>query len=100
MFVIDIPTDLEIEGSIDYDILLRQSKLLFPEVDEWVLKMAVLAYFKNGKKEEFPTPNEEDVKEIKEMYETKEVYNNIEFIKKGSEETIEEENEKIISNND
>lgn len=32
------------EEEIERDLLLRQSKLLYPDVEEWVLNMAIEAY--------------------------------------------------------
>jgi len=29
---------------IDFELLIRQSKLLYPEVEEWILEMSVEAY--------------------------------------------------------
>ena len=49
--------NVDIDTDLDKDLLLRQSKLLYPEVDEWVLNMAIEAYL-NSKK------NCEDMKEI------------------------------------
>ena len=46
-----------VDTDLDKDLLLRQSKLMYPEVDEWVLNMAIEAYL-NSKK------NCEDMKEI------------------------------------
>ncbi len=45
----------EEEAKIEKDILLRQSRLLYPEVEEWVLEMAVSAYLKQ--KEQNPDIN-------------------------------------------
>ena len=49
--------NVDIDTDLDKDLLLRQSKLLYPKVDEWVLNMAIEAYL-NSKK------NCEDMKEI------------------------------------
>ena len=54
--------DLEIER----DLLLRQSKLLFPEVEEWLLTIAVDSYIKNkGKK---VIINEEEAAKVKQSF--------------------------------
>jgi len=45
----------EEEAKIEKDILLRQSRLLYPEVEEWILEMAVSAYLKQ--KEQNPDMN-------------------------------------------
>jgi hypothetical protein len=41
--------NVDIDTDLDKDLLLRQSKLLYPELDEWVLNMAIEAYL-NSKK--------------------------------------------------
>ena len=46
-----------IEDSVEYDLLLRKAKLLYPDVEEWVLKIAVKAYFNLGDKEFENDPN-------------------------------------------
>lgn len=37
---------------MDFDLLLRQSKLLYPDVEEWILGLAVEAYINSLKKDE------------------------------------------------
>ena len=39
----------EDESEEEKDMLLRQSRLLYPEVEEWILEMAVSAYLKQKK---------------------------------------------------
>ena len=74
-------TDLEIKDSTEYDILYRQSRLLFPEVEPWLLDIAVLAYFKNGCKDVWPKPDEHIVKEMKTKYDNEPiVYKAVEII--------------------
>lgn len=36
---------------MDFELLLRQSKILYPEVDEWILQMSVEAYINELKKQ-------------------------------------------------
>ena len=40
----EVLNNVDIDESLDKDILLRQSKLLYPEVEEWVLNIAIEAY--------------------------------------------------------
>ena len=40
----DILKNVDVEEEMDKDVLLRQSKLLYPEVEEWILKIAVEGY--------------------------------------------------------
>jgi hypothetical protein len=41
---------------LDRDLLLRQSRLLYPDVEDWVLNMSIEAYIKSLGKEEEPEP--------------------------------------------
>lgn len=36
---------------IDFELLLRQSRILYPEVEDWVLGMSVEAYINDLKKQ-------------------------------------------------
>ena len=38
--------DIEEDKEIEEEMLLRESKIRFPEVEEWILKMAVQAHLK------------------------------------------------------
>jgi len=48
--------NVDINDDIDFDILYRQSKVLYPDVDEWVLKMAVEGHINKKKQEEQEMP--------------------------------------------
>ena len=48
--------DKLIEDEFEEDMLLRETKLLFPEAEEWLLKIAVKAHI-NLKGEEFVRDN-------------------------------------------
>ena len=41
--------NVDIDTDLDKDLLMRQSKLMYPEIDEWVITMAIEAYL-NSKK--------------------------------------------------
>ena len=47
----EVLNNLDIEETLDKELLLRQSKLLYPEVEEWILNIAIEAYI-NGLKQE------------------------------------------------
>jgi len=49
--------NVDIDTDLDKDLLMRQSKLMYPEVDEWILTLAIEAYLNSNKKLE-------DMKEI------------------------------------
>jgi hypothetical protein len=40
----EVLKNVDVDVELDKDLLLRQSKLLYPEVEEWVLNIAVEAY--------------------------------------------------------
>ena len=48
----EMPTNVPFD-ELDRDLLLRQSRLLYPDVEDWILNMSIDAYFKSlGKEEE------------------------------------------------
>lgn len=47
--------NVDINKDMDVDILMRQSKVLYPDIDEWILKMAVEGYV-NMKKQQDEMP--------------------------------------------
>ena len=52
------PLDFTDDQKLEYDLLVRQSKLLFPEAEVWTIKMAVEAYVKSGGKRADVSPEE------------------------------------------
>ena len=56
--IIKMPTIQEVKSNVDIneemnkDLLLRQSRLLYPEVEDWVLKLAIEAYINELKQNE------------------------------------------------
>jgi len=49
--------NIDIDTDLDKDLLIRQAKLMYSEVDEWILTLAIEAYLNSNKKIE-------DMKEI------------------------------------
>lgn len=47
----EIRKNVDIDEEIATDLLFRQSKVLYPEVEEWVLKLAIEAYQNQLKQE-------------------------------------------------
>jgi len=60
------PLDFNDEQKVEYDMLLRQARLLFPEVEDFVLKIGVGAYVRKVDKTKFG--DEEEIKKLKEDY--------------------------------
>ena len=50
-----MPTNIPFD-KIDRDILLCQSRLLYPDVEDWILNMSIEAYIKSLGKEEEEEP--------------------------------------------
>lgn len=64
------PEDFTDDEKLEFDILLQQSKQLFPKLskDEWLIKQAVLAFMRK-KKLGIDTPaTQEEIAEIRNQY--------------------------------
>jgi hypothetical protein len=61
----EIKKNVDIEEKLNKDILFRQSKLLYPEKEDWVLNMAIEAYI--NEIEKGIDNNKEEQKEIEEI---------------------------------
>ena len=48
----EVKNNVDVNEEMNKDILLRQSRLLYPEVEDWVLNMAIEAYVNELKREE------------------------------------------------
>lgn len=70
------PDDFNDEDKLQYDILLQQSKQLFPNLmgDEWLLRMGILAYMRKQKMGDTEPPTDDEIKEIKQQYKPDAVY--------------------------
>ncbi len=40
----EVLKNVDVDEEMNKDLLLRQSRLLYPEVEDWVLNMAIEAY--------------------------------------------------------
>lgn len=61
------PQDFNEEQKKEYDFYIRQSKLMFPEAEEWTLKLGVEAFIRLGDKERKEI-SKEQIEEIKSKY--------------------------------
>ena len=52
----EVKNNVDVDEEMNKDLLLRQSRLLYPEVEDWVLNMAIEAYVNELKKEEKEMP--------------------------------------------
>lgn len=56
----EIKNNVDVDEEMNKDLLLRQSRLLYPEVEDWVLNIAIEAYVKElklNKEKEMPEIN-------------------------------------------
>ena len=60
----ELRKNVDIEEEIATDLLFRQSKVLYPEVEEWVLKLAIEAYQNQLKQEEAKNAEPPKMEEI------------------------------------
>ena len=47
----EVLKNVDVDEEMKKDLLLRQSRLLYPEAEDWVLNMAIEAYINELKKE-------------------------------------------------
>jgi len=47
----EVLKNVDVDEEMNKDLLLRQSRLIYPEVEDWVLNMAIEAYINELKKE-------------------------------------------------
>jgi len=59
----EIKKNVDIDEEIATDLLFRQSKVLYPDVEEWVLKLAIEAY-QNQQREEAKNAEPTKMQEI------------------------------------
>jgi hypothetical protein len=59
-------SEIEEDIQIERELLLRQSQILFPEVETWLLEIAVDAHLKNGG--EKILVDEEQAKKVKDGF--------------------------------
>lgn len=48
----EVLNNVDVDEEMNKDLLLRQSRLLYPEVEDWVLNMAIEAYVNELKQNE------------------------------------------------
>ena len=64
------PEDFTEDDKLNFDILLNQSKNLFPKLanDEWLLRMGILAYMKKEKQGDTEPPSQLEISSIRNQY--------------------------------
>lgn len=64
------PEDFTEDDKLEFDLLLEQSKMLFPKLmnDEWLIKKGILAYMRKNKMGDVEPPAIEEIAKIRNQY--------------------------------
>ena len=64
------PEDFTDDDKLEFDVLLEQSKQLFPKLsnDAWLIKQAVIAFMRKKKRGDDTQATQEEIAEIKNQY--------------------------------
>lgn len=64
------PEDFTDDDKLEYDILLEQSKVIFPKLcnDVWLLRMGILAYMRKNKSDHIDPPTEEEIAALRNQH--------------------------------
>lgn len=64
------PEDFTDDDKLEFDLLLQQSKQLFPKLanDEWLIKQAVIAFMRKKKLGDDTPPSKEEIAKIRNQY--------------------------------
>lgn len=64
------PEDFTEEDKLQFDLLLEQSKMLFPKLanDEWLIKKGIIAFMKKQKSGDNEPPSQEEIADIRNKY--------------------------------
>ena len=64
------PEDFTDEEKIEFDLLLEQSKMLFPKLagEEWLIKQGIIAFINKRKMGDVEPPSQEEIANIRNKY--------------------------------
>ncbi len=64
------PEDFDEDEKLQFDLLLEQSKMLFPKLanEEWLIKKGIFAYMRKQKLGDTEPPSQEEIASIKSIY--------------------------------
>ena len=84
------PEDFTEDDKLEFDLLLEQSKMLFPKLvpDEWLIKKGIYAYMRKKKLGDVEPPSQEEIAKIRNSY-TKDTIFYTEPIEANNEVSIE-----------
>jgi len=64
------PEDFDEDDKLEFDLLLEQSKMLFPKLanDDWLIKKGIFAYMRKQKLGDTEPPSQEEIASIRNQY--------------------------------
>lgn len=64
------PDDFNDDDKLEFDVLLVQSKILFPKLagEDWLIKKGILAYMRKNKLGDTEPPSQEEIASIRNQY--------------------------------
>ncbi len=64
------PEDFTDDDKLEFDLLLEQSKMLFPKLanEEWLIKKGILAFMAKRKSGDVEPPSQEEIADIRNKY--------------------------------
>jgi len=64
------PANFTDDEKLEFDVLLEQSKMLFPKLakDEWLIKKGILAFMEKRKNGDTEPPSQEEIADIRNRY--------------------------------
>jgi hypothetical protein len=64
------PDDFNDDDKLEFDVLLEQSKILFPKLagEDWLIKKGILAYMRKNKLGDTEPPSQEEIASIRNQY--------------------------------
>jgi hypothetical protein len=64
------PDDFNDDDKLEFDVLLEQSKILFPKLagEDWLIKKGILAYMRKNKLGDTEPPSQEEISDIRNQY--------------------------------
>lgn len=98
-----LPDDWDEEDKLDYKVLTTDSKKYFPEMDDFIIHIGVIAYINDKKKGKKLEISEEDIEKVRMRYdnETKVIYTPYDsnFYENELPKIFKEKEEAVIINN-
>ena len=70
------PEDFDENDKLEFDLLLEQSKMLFPKLvkDDWLIKTGIIAYMRKQKLGDTEPPSQEEIASIRNQYTKDTIY--------------------------